>query len=428
MTTVTFKSAAVAVGVLTSDNTNVTEGKTVTIGTKVYNFQGTVGTTEGNVHIGGDADASLLNLIRAINHTGTPNTDYYCAAANADVTADAAVTSHAITVRAIESNSLATETTDDHLAWNTTTAVTTALGDMVIVGTVADATATMPAQQQTVGYRSTVNPGHSRNIRASNNTVTVVRNGSYSVGFTAELLANAAVALEPSLTWSPPIITTAPTAATVVADGSHGHFTVVGGSELTMTYAWYESADGTTYSAISNGAGSGMTYANATTASLQVTPTLCKLTSSNAADVTNGKVVVLGAKTYTFKTTLSATFTEGEVLIGGTADASLLNLIRAINHTGTPNVGTTSVSPADAQYSCAAANAQFTADAAVASHAIRVVAIAAGTYTTTTDETTLLWTGASYVCKTGYYYRCTITDNYTTPGAVNTVGVTLTIT
>ena len=85
---------------LTSNNTNVTDGKKVTIGEKVYTFKDTLGTTEGNVHIGANADASLTNLIAAINHTGTAfpsNTDYYCAAANATVTAGT-LSAHAFTV------------------------------------------------------------------------------------------------------------------------------------------------------------------------------------------------------------------------------------------------------------------------------------------------------------------------------------------
>lgn len=94
-------TAISATATLTSNNTNVSAGDTVTIGTKVYTFRVALTPTEGEVLIGADADASLLNLIRAINHSGTPDTDYKCAAANADVTAATSVTSHAFAVSSI---------------------------------------------------------------------------------------------------------------------------------------------------------------------------------------------------------------------------------------------------------------------------------------------------------------------------------------
>lgn len=114
-------ATAAATGTLTSDNTNVSDGDTVTIGSKTYTFKTALTPTEGQVLIGGSADASLLNLIRAINHTGTPDTDYKCAAANTQVSAAASVTSHAFVVTAITSglagNAIATTETSGHLSW-----------------------------------------------------------------------------------------------------------------------------------------------------------------------------------------------------------------------------------------------------------------------------------------------------------------------
>lgn len=110
-------------GTLTSDNTNVSDADTVTIGTKVYTFKTALTPTEGEVLIGADADGSLLNLIRAINHTGTPNTDYKCAAANTFVTAAAAVTSHAfaVTARVTGIVSIASTESAAHLSWGAAT-------------------------------------------------------------------------------------------------------------------------------------------------------------------------------------------------------------------------------------------------------------------------------------------------------------------
>lgn len=94
-------AAAKATGTLTSNNTNVSDAATVTIGTKVYTFKTALTPTEGEVLIGADADASLLNLIRAINHTGTSGTDYSVAVANTQVSAAASVTSHAFLITAL---------------------------------------------------------------------------------------------------------------------------------------------------------------------------------------------------------------------------------------------------------------------------------------------------------------------------------------
>lgn len=126
-------SAAVAAsGTLTSNNTNVSNNDTVTIGTKVYTFKTSLTPTEGEVLIGGSADASLLNLIRAINHTGTPDTDYKVAAANTQVSAVSSVTSHAFAVTALTAgtagNSIAITETAVTLSWGAATLASGANG------------------------------------------------------------------------------------------------------------------------------------------------------------------------------------------------------------------------------------------------------------------------------------------------------------
>lgn len=134
LVTLTFPTnAAVAAKCkLTSDNTNVTANDTVTIDGKVYTFVA-VPAVEGDVDIGVNADGSLLNLIRAINHTGTPDANYKCAAIHPTVSAAASVTSHTfvITARTAGSAGNVIDTTEaaDTLSWeaNTLTGGTDAL-------------------------------------------------------------------------------------------------------------------------------------------------------------------------------------------------------------------------------------------------------------------------------------------------------------
>lgn len=91
--------AIAATQTLTSNNTNVSNNNTVTVNGKVYTYKTALTPTEGQVLIGADADGSLTNLASAINHTGTPGTDYSCAAANPDASSGA-VAAHALTFTA----------------------------------------------------------------------------------------------------------------------------------------------------------------------------------------------------------------------------------------------------------------------------------------------------------------------------------------
>lgn len=124
-----------ATGTLTSNNTNVSNNDTVTIGTTVYTYKTTLTGAQGEVLIGASADASLLNLIRAINHSGTPGTDYTMSLAHPLVSAATSVTSHAFAVTArttgIAGNSIAT----------TETAATLSFGGATLASGVDPATA-----------------------------------------------------------------------------------------------------------------------------------------------------------------------------------------------------------------------------------------------------------------------------------------------
>jgi hypothetical protein len=80
--------AVAAAGTIIGTATNVANNDTVTLGASTYTFKTTLTPANGEVLIGADAAASLLNLARAINNSGgTPGTDYQVAAANASASA-----------------------------------------------------------------------------------------------------------------------------------------------------------------------------------------------------------------------------------------------------------------------------------------------------------------------------------------------------
>lgn len=80
-------NAVASVGKITSDATAPSDADTVTIDTKVYTFKTALTPAEGEVLIGVSAAVALDNLKSAINHTGTPDTDYKCAAVHPTVEA-----------------------------------------------------------------------------------------------------------------------------------------------------------------------------------------------------------------------------------------------------------------------------------------------------------------------------------------------------
>lgn len=69
-------------------------------------------------------------------------------------------------------------------------------------------------------------------------------------------------------------------------------------------------------------------------ASIQFNRTARAVAVSNGTNPVDGVTITIAGKTYTFKTTLGST--EGNVLIGVNATATMANLVAAINRSGTP--------------------------------------------------------------------------------------------
>ena len=146
-----------ATATLTSNATNVSNADTVTVGNKTYTFKTALTPTEGEVLIGGNSNASLLNLIRAINHAGTPDTDYKCAAAHTQVTAAAAVTSNAFLITAITAGLTGDTLASTEAAATLSFVYTTFTGGGEIaldVNTASNFTHTLAAANRTVNIKS----------------------------------------------------------------------------------------------------------------------------------------------------------------------------------------------------------------------------------------------------------------------------------
>lgn len=121
-------NAGTSSGTLTSDNTNVADGATVVIGSITYTFKTALSagpTVAYEVLIGSDADDSLLNLKKAINHEATEGTNYSTGTVAHPLVTCGAVAAHAVTVTSkdpgSENNAVGTTETSSHLSWGATT-------------------------------------------------------------------------------------------------------------------------------------------------------------------------------------------------------------------------------------------------------------------------------------------------------------------
>jgi len=113
--------AGAATGTLTGTDTPH-DGDVIIIDVKTYTFKTALTPAEGEILIGGSLAVALDNLKSAINLTGTPDTDYKCAAVHPTVTA----TTNTNTTQVVEAktvgtagNAIATaaEEASTHLSW-----------------------------------------------------------------------------------------------------------------------------------------------------------------------------------------------------------------------------------------------------------------------------------------------------------------------
>ncbi len=114
-------SLTAASKVLTSDNTELTDGDTVTIGTTVYRFKDTMAQAYDVKRNGTTADTTMGNLIKAINGTGTPGTEYFAGTVAHPTVSAGALAAHAFTATARTAgsagNAILLAEASTHLSW-----------------------------------------------------------------------------------------------------------------------------------------------------------------------------------------------------------------------------------------------------------------------------------------------------------------------
>lgn len=122
-----------AFGSMTSTK-NLAEGDAVKVGSEQYFITATVANTANNVLLGADETATLANIIKAVNGTGTSGTTYHTATAQPNGIVASLLSTHVIRFTAslpgAQGNNFAVrEVTDGGTAFSTT-AFTSGSGDL----------------------------------------------------------------------------------------------------------------------------------------------------------------------------------------------------------------------------------------------------------------------------------------------------------
>lgn len=176
-------------------------------------------------------------------------------------------------------------------------------GQVTIVGTYTAAVSyTQPQQQTTVHNFPSGNANWSRGLRLTDQALFIMRTGATSVAFDSGSLAQIGYTLETSLTYVPKI-NTQPAAASCVASSTAATFNVTNASsELSATYQWQYSANGTSGWTNCSGTVNGCAYTNGTTATLTCTPTTtgqtgyyhrCTITNSLGSTTSSSAILTI---------------------------------------------------------------------------------------------------------------------------------------
>ncbi len=285
--TTTLTQGTKASGALTFSGT-ATDTQTVTIGARTYTFQTTLTNVAGNVLIGADAAASIVNLARAVT-AGAGSGSLYAAATTVHPTVTGVATSATVfTATALlageAGNAIVSTDTLTNASWGRAT---------LFGGSDGFAVNAMAGQKVTF----------TGNVTAA------------LAGVTAIVASNTAGVLT--------FTTTLPAA---VAAGDT--YTISGAifdkhiASLREGKAFGEAPPGNMY-------GSALIARDALVLALQQSGTPASLALTFSGTATDTQTATVGNKVYTFQTTL--TNVDGNVLIGANAAASIVNLAAAVN-------------------------------------------------------------------------------------------------
>jgi hypothetical protein len=157
-------SLTAASKVLTSDNTELTDGDTVTIGTTVYRFKDTMAQAYDVQRDGTTADTTMGNLIKAINGTGTAGVEYFAGTLVHPTCTAGTLTAHATTVTAntggTAGNFIAIAEASTHLSWaGGAVFLTGGLDAGQIISTAANVKTAVDAHTEAAALVSVANSG-----------------------------------------------------------------------------------------------------------------------------------------------------------------------------------------------------------------------------------------------------------------------------
>jgi flagellar hook protein FlgE len=308
---------APATGTLTVPQPLPSPGQTVSIGGSTYTFESNITSQSaaGSVLIGADAASTLANLASAINlGSGTGTTYASSTAANGMVTATGS-TATTLNLQALNAgaagNSDGTSTN-----W---TGESFASGDLSggVTAQTASATFTAPSTQ----------PGNGQTIAIDGTTYTFVTSLDantpnevlISPTSVTDTLSNLVAAMSNSGTGSGYESVAAANPVTAVLNQADGTITLTApasgsaGNGIALTSGWGSFA-----------------VSNLTGGATGVPATATLTLPAGAAAPTQGQTVTIGGTTYTFETSITAQSAANSVLIGGSAQTALANLVAAI--------------------------------------------------------------------------------------------------
>ena len=345
--------------VVSTNGNNATAGSKVTIGGTIYTFKaaGTLA-SNGDVTIGANIAATATNLYQAINFTGTPNTDYKGTVANANVQATKLITIGQITFNLTAKTNNTLNATKNLIPGIGYAFAGATIEQQFGVNAIGQFDVSVLSLQAGTVLLSLVKSGGLATPPANASSITI---GSQTYTFYSSIVVhNVPYAVKIDSDGSLATIQAKNTMASLLAaiNGVGATGTDVG--DITPANSSVIASEVATdnYSILLTGKTAGTAVSISQTGTTNYTSTASGIPGSGFTGITVGPVsghgslttngtipadnstVSIGTKTYTFRAagSISSGSAEGDVGKGPSVNATLQNLIKAINQTGVQNV------------------------------------------------------------------------------------------